>query len=319
MGDSSSGSFDFSSQEKIYARAIHKRRWVEFLIEKLLLLAGGVAVVFVVLIFAYIVYESIPFFLQVNPLDFFFGSVWRPESPTNPQYGLLPALWGTSFLTIMALAIAVPVGVLSAMYISQVAGKREREFLKPMIEILAGIPSVVYGFFALVVLASTVSFLFGEAVVTRLNALNGAIILAVMALPTIISISEDSLTAVPRDYKEAALALGSSDWETLKKVTLPTAKPGIITAILLGFGRAIGETMAVLMATGNSPLLAFNPLQSILAMTALIARDFGEVAVGTVWYHSIFAVALILLVITILVNWVANSLVSKKIGWRIRR
>ncbi|MEM2906691.1 MAG: ABC transporter permease subunit [Candidatus Odinarchaeota archaeon] len=168
-------------------------------------------------------------------------------------------------------------------------------------------------------MSSVLTVLFGEAVVTRLNALNGAIILAIMALPTIISIAEDSLTAVPREYKEAALALGSSDWETLKKITFPAAKPGILTAILLGFGRAIGETMAVLMATGNSPLLAFNPLQSILAMTALIARDFGEVAIGSIWYHSIFAVALILLVITLLVNWIAHSIISKKIGWRIRR
>ncbi len=296
-----------------------RRSWVEFLIEKALLAAGLFAVIFVVLIFAYIIYEAVPFFLQVNPLEFFLNIVWRPDSPTNPQYGLLPSLWGSFFITVMALAIAVPVGVVTAMYISQVARKLERSILKPLIEILAGIPSVVYGFFALVVLASVLSTLFGEAVVTRLNALNGAIILAVMALPTIISISEDSLTAVPKEYKEAALALGSSEWETLRNITLPAAKPGVLTAILLGFGRAIGETMAVLMATGNSPLLAFNPLQSILAMTALIARDFGEVAIGSTWYHSIFAVALVLLIITLLVNWVATSVVSKKIGWRIRR
>ena len=312
---SNSKSYEFKNLKK----AGSGRNWIEFLIEKTLLTAGVFVVIFVILIFTYIIYEAIPFFMQVNPLEFFLGSTWRPESPTNPEYGLLPSLWGTFFVTIMALAIAIPVGVVSAMYISQVARKREKSILKPLIEILAGIPSVVYGFFALVILASVLTVLFGEAVVTRLNALNGAITLAVMALPTIISISEDSLTAVPREYKEAALALGSSDWETLKKVTFPAAKPGIITAILLGFGRAVGETMAVLMATGNSPLLAFNPLQSILAMTALIARDFGEVAIGSTWYHSIFAVALILLIITLLVNWVATSVVSRKIGWRIRR
>ncbi|WEU40335.1 MAG: phosphate ABC transporter permease subunit PstC [Candidatus Odinarchaeum yellowstonii] len=296
-----------------------KRNWIEFLIEKILLACGLFAVIFVILIFTYIIYESVPFFIQVNPLEFFLSATWRPESPTNPQYGLLPSLWGSLFVTAMALTIAIPIGVVTAMYISQVARKLERNILKPLIEILAGIPSVVYGFFALVILASVMSAIFGEAVVTRLNALNGAIILAVMALPTIISISEDALTAVPREYKEAALALGSSDWETLKNVTFPAAKQGVLTAILLGFGRAIGETMAVLMATGNSPLLAFNPLQSILAMTALIARDFGEVAIGSLWYHSIFAVALILLAITLLVNWAATSLVSKKLGWRIRR
>ncbi len=318
MGDVSLSNTGERISERVKTSNL-KRNWVEFLIEKALLASGLFAVIFVILIFTYIIYEAIPFFLQVNPLEFFLGASWHPESPSNPQYGLLPPLWGSFFVTVMALAIAIPVGVVSAMYISQIARKLERNILKPLIEILAGIPSVIYGFFALVIMASVLSTLFGEAVLTRLNALNGAIILAVMALPTIISISEDSLTAVPREYKEAALALGSSDWEALRNVTLPAAKPGILTAILLGFGRAIGETMAVLMATGNSPLLAFNPLQSILAMTSLIARDFGEVAIGSIWYHSIFAVALILLIITLLVNWVATSVVSKKIGWRIRR
>ncbi|MHA1237894.1 MAG: phosphate ABC transporter permease subunit PstC [Candidatus Odinarchaeia archaeon] len=296
-----------------------KKSLTEYIIEKIIFVAGISAVIFVILIFGYLLIEAIPFFFEVNPIEFFFGSRWVPESPTAPVYGLLPPLWGTVFVTIMALSIAIPIGVGSAIYISQVASKKEREILKPLIEILAGIPSIVYGFFALVVLATVVQTVFGEAVVTRLNALNGAIVLAVMALPTIISVSEDALTAIPREYKEASIALGASEWETIKCVTFPAAKPGIITGIMLGFGRAIGETMAVLMATGNSPLIAFNPLQSILTMTALIARDFGEVPIGSTWYHSIFAIALILLVFTIFVNWVATFISERKWGWKIRR
>ncbi|MFX1486299.1 MAG: phosphate ABC transporter permease subunit PstC [Promethearchaeota archaeon] len=295
-----------------------KRKIGEILIEKALFLAGAIAVLFVVLIFAYVLYESIPFFLQVNPIDFFAGIEFRPWS-SDPKYGLITPLWSSFLVTIIALAIAIPVGVFSAMYISQVARKKEREILKPLIEILAGVPSVVYGFFAFVILASAISVIFGPLVVERLNALNGAVILAVMALPTIISISEDALSAVPRQYKEAAYALGSSDWETLRNVTFPTAKPGIVTAILLGFGRAIGETMAVLMATGNATHFTLNPLDAIAAMTALIARDFGEVPRGSIWYHSMFALALVLLVITILINWVATSIIGRRLGWRIRR
>ncbi|MFX0068278.1 MAG: phosphate ABC transporter permease subunit PstC [Candidatus Hodarchaeota archaeon] len=295
-----------------------KKKIGEILIEKALFLAGVIAVLFVILIFAYVLYESIPFFLQVNPIEFFAGTEFKPWS-SDPKYGLITPLWSSFLVTIIALAIAIPVGVFSAMYISQVARKKEREILKPLIEILAGVPSVVYGFFAFIVLASVISVVFGPLVVERLNALNGAVILAVMALPTIISISEDALSAVPRQYKEAAYALGSSDWETLRNVTFPTAKPGIVTAVLLGFGRAIGETMAVLMATGNATHLTFNPLDAIAAMTALIARDFGEVPRGSIWYHSMFALALVLLVITILINWVATSVIGKRLGWRIRR
>ena len=295
-----------------------KKRIGEVLIEKALFLAGAIAVLFVILIFAYVLYESIPFFLQVNPVDFFAGTEFKPWS-SDPKYGLITPLCSSFLVTIIALAIAIPVGIFSAMYISQVARKKEREILKPLIEILAGVPSVVYGFFAFVILASVISVVFGPLVVERLNALNGAVILAVMTLPTIISISEDALSAVPREYKEAAYALGSSDWETLRNVTFPTAKPGIVTAILLGFGRAIGETMAVLMATGNASHLTFNPLDAITAMTALIARDFGEVPRGSIWYHSMFALALILLVITILINWVATSIIGKRLGWRMGR
>ncbi|MFX0097271.1 MAG: phosphate ABC transporter permease subunit PstC [Candidatus Hodarchaeota archaeon] len=295
-----------------------KKKIVETLIEKAIFLAGVIAVLFVILIFAYVLYESIPFFLQVNPVDFFAGTEFKPWA-SDPKYGLITPLWSSFMITIIALAIAIPVGVFSAMYISQVARKKEREILKPLIEILAGVPSVVYGFFAFVVLSSVISVVFGPLVVQRLNALNGAVILAIMALPTIISISEDALSAVPRGYKEAAYALGSSEWETLRNVTFPTAKPGIVTAVLLGFGRAIGETMAVLMATGNATHLTFNPLDAIAAMTALIARDFGEVPRGSLWYHSMFALALVLLVITILINWVATSIVGKRLGWRIRR
>ncbi|WEU41112.1 MAG: phosphate ABC transporter permease subunit PstC [Candidatus Odinarchaeum yellowstonii] len=280
----------------------------EKVIEKVVFLAGISTIVLVALIVSYLLYESIPFFMKNNILDFLFGTVWNPASPNKPSYGIVPLVYGSLLVTSLALIIDVPLGLASAIYISYVASKKEREILKPLIELLAGIPSVIYGFFALVILASVLqNFLNLEY---RLNAFNGAIIIAVMALPTIISISEDSITFVPKSYYEAALALGSSKWESIIKVIVPSAKSGIIASIMLGFGRAIGETMAVIMATGNSPQILFNIFAPIQTLTSPPALEMGEVAFGSEHYHALFAVCLVLFLITLAINLLSGLLTT---------
>lgn len=247
--------------------------------------------------------------MESNILDFLFGTVWNPASPQNPSYGILPLLYGSLLVTSLALAIAVPIGIASAIYISYVASKNEREILKPLIELLAGIPSVIYGFFALVILSTILQNLLGLEF--RLNAFNGGLIIAVMALPTITSISEDAITFVPKNYYEAALALGSSKWESIIRVIVPSAKSGILASIMLGFGRAIGETMAVIMATGNSPQILFNIFAPIQTLTSPPALEMGEVAFGSMHYHALFALCLVLFLITFVVNFLSGFITSK--------
>jgi phosphate transport system permease protein len=211
---------------------------------------------------------------------------------------------GSFLVVISSVMIAVPIGLVCAIYLAEVAESRVREVLKPMIEILAGIPSVVYGFIALVLLSGIIHDVFNATY--RLNAMNGAIILALMILPTIITISEDAIIAVPREYKEASLALGATRWETLRRVTLPVARSGITVSIMLGLGRAVGETMAVLMATGNSPIVTLNLLRSVETMTAAIAIEMGEVVFGSLHYHALFAIGLLLFIITFTINYIVD-------------
>jgi phosphate transport system permease protein len=210
---------------------------------------------------------------------------------------------------ITAVAIAVPIGIICAIYIAEIADTRLREIIKPTIEILAGIPSVVYGFVALVLLAEIVHNIFNTTY--RLNALNGALILSVMILPTIISIAEDAIIAVPNEYKEASLALGATRWETLRRVTLPAARSGITVGVMLGLGRAVGETMAVLMATGNSPVVTLSLLSSVETMTAVVAIEMGEVVFGSLHYHALFAIGLLLFIITFVINLVVDYAVQR--------
>jgi phosphate transport system permease protein len=209
-------------------------------------------------------------------------------------------------VTLLAMIIAVPLGLMSATYIAEVANPFEKELLKPVIELLAAVPSVIFGFFALVTLATWIQQLTGTN--SRLNALNGGVILAIMVTPTIVSIAEDALTAVPKEYKEAAIALGATKWETIRGVILPSASSGILAAIFLGFGRAIGETMAVLMATGNAAIVNLNILDSTRTITATIAIETPEVAFGSLHYSALFALAIALFAITFAFNFMASAL-----------
>ena len=280
-------------------------QWIKFA----LFCAAAVSIVTLALVLIFLLYSSLPAFVEIGPLKMLTGTVWNPTSPNNPQYGMLPLIWGTFIVSLMASIIAIPIGMGCTLYIHEIAHPRIRGFLKPIIEILAGIPSVIYGFFALVILADWIDLLFDST--TRLNALNGSIMLAVMMIPIMVSLSEDALNSVPREIKEASYALGATRWETLKGVMIPAALSGIIAAIVLSLGRAIGETMTVLMATGNTAVITLDPLHSVETMTAVIAIEMGEVSQFAIHYNVLFAVGVVLFAITFIVNSIADWVNAK--------
>jgi phosphate transport system permease protein len=271
---------------------------------------NGILAVFILLgIFVFLLYTAIPAFREIDIKEFFTSKNWDPTSPVKEEYGILSMIASTFLVTLGALAIAVPIGIGVASYLSDVAHWKVREIIKPIIEILAGIPSVVIGFLGIILFGPAIAKITGQS--HGLNAINGSILLAVMALPTIISISEDSLNAVPRAYKEASLALGASRWQTMIRVKIPAALSGIIAAVMLGMGRAIGETMTVLMATGNAPAFPSGFLSSIRTMTATIAIELGEAPYYTTHFYALFAIGLVLFIITFFVNLISDLVLHK--------
>ncbi|MFZ2488569.1 MAG: phosphate ABC transporter permease subunit PstC [Anaerolineae bacterium] len=283
------------------------RRGSEIAIEALIWLAGASTILIVGLIFYFLLREGINTFLDI-PLRQLFGTRWYP---IEGLYGLLPLLVGTLIVTIGAVIIAVPLGVIAAIYLGEIAPLWLREILKPLIEVLAGIPSIVLGFLGWVALAPVVQRLGAS---TGLTAFTGSLLLAYMALPTIISIAEDALYAVPKEYRDGSLAIGATQWQTIWRVVLPAARSGLVIAVMLGIGRVIGETMAVLMVTGNAanmpPLGMATFFSPVRTMTATIAAEMGEVAQGSLHYNVLFGIGLILFIITFLVNWLASRLVG---------
>ncbi len=281
----------------------------KFLIESAVRVLGFSTIGFVVLIFFFLLREGLPAFGEVD-LSNLWGAKWYP---TFNFYGILPLLSGSLLITFVAIVIALPLGVASAVFVREVAPNWLREILKPLIEVLAGIPSVVLGFFGLITLAPLVRIYLGAP--TGLTALTGAILLGYMALPTIISVAEDALDAVPKSYRDAALALGATRWQTIWMVVVPAARAGLVTAVMLGMGRAIGETMAVMMVTGNAARLPSSwqaVLLPVRTMTATIAAEMGEVAQGSTHYHILFALGIILFVLTFVLNLVAISTLFQK-------
>ena len=272
-------------------------------------LNGILAVVVLAGIFVLLLSSAIPAFREINLKEFLFGALWDPTSPIRASYGILTQIYSTFLVTLGAMILAVPVGLAVAAYLSDVAPGRVREIIKPVVEILAGVPSVVIGFLGIVVLGPALSKLTGES--HGLNALNGSILLAIMSLPTIISISEDSLAAVPRSYSEGSLALGGSRWQTLLRVKFPAALSGIIAAVMLGMGRAIGETMTVLMATGNARSFPHGLFDSVRTMTSNVAIELGEVPYFTTHYYALFAIGLVLFLLTFLINLAADRVLHK--------
>lgn len=266
------------------------------------------AIVVVVLIFVFVCKEAAPF--AVHPgLKALANERWMPTSAKKPSYGMVPLIAGSLLVTAIATVVVVPFGVCAAVYISEIAKPPEREVLKPLIELLAGIPSVVIGFFGLVVLGPLIKQVFHLE--SGLTALTGALLLALMAAPTVISVAEDALRSVPSSYKEASLSLGANRLQTTWLVTVPAAKAGIIAAVTLGMGRVIGETMAVMMCTGNAAVVTLNPLTSVRTMTATVAAEMGEVSFGSEHYRALFCVGVVLLIATFVLNLAAQQALKR--------
>jgi phosphate transport system permease protein len=300
--------------------SLEKRtRWAEQILELGVKAVALVSIASVVLILLFVGNEGLPVLTsaavhrEVTPASLVMpsptaGFIWQPVSET-PKYNIVPLFVGTLKVTLIALLIAVPLSVLAALFVSELASRRWREVIKPMIELLAGIPSVVIGVFALVVLSTWVQRIFGTE--HRLNALVAGVALSFAICPIVFSISEDALRAVPGSYRAASLAMGATRAQTLLRVVLPAASPGILAATVLGFGRAIGETMIVVLASGNAALVDWSFGRSTRTVTATIAQELGEVVVGSAHYHVLFALGVLLFLSTLVVNLVGQHIVVR--------
>jgi phosphate transport system permease protein len=284
--------------------------WKERSIRTVFFFTAFFAVIVITFILFFLLRDGYQIFEQVGILKFLFGTSWTPAAEV-PSYGILPLIVATLFVTIGAMVFAVPLSIGCAIYISELASPRIKSVLKPATELLAGIPSVVYGFFGLIVLTTFIRTTFN--IPSGLTWLAGSILLGVMALPTIISVSEDAISSVPVEYREGSLAVGATRWQTISRVIVPAALSGIAAAIILGIGRAIGETMAVLMVTGNAAIIPspiWNVLSPVQTLTGTLGIEMGDVIVGSDHYHALFGVAVVLLVITLIVNLSAERILS---------
>ncbi len=297
------------------------RRFGERVMERLLLIAGISSVLIIALIFLFLFKEAIFFFQTAKPMDLIgktvfdpwmeknvFNMMWQPVSEV-PKYSLIPLFCGSFLVSFPATFFAAIVGIGCAVYLSEIASPRTREILKPTIELLAGIPSVVLGFLMLVVIASAAQDLFHTKF--RLNAFVGALGVALATLPIIVTISEDAMRAVPKELLNASYALGATKWQTIFGTVIPAAASGIAASVILGFGRALGETMVVLMATGNAAVITGNIFSSVRTMTATLAAELGEVAQGGEHYYALFFVGAILFTLTFILNILSEIIINK--------
>ena len=281
----------------------------EPIVELAIRACGWSAILFVFAIFLFVFLEAAPMlFGKLNYVEFFTSANWRPDSEVRPQYGILALIAGTMSVTVLSMLLAVPLGLGAAVYVSEFAGGRTKEILKVVIELLAAIPSVVWGFIGIMILGPILIKFTGAPV--GINILNGSIILALMSIPIIVSVSEDALRAVPDSYREAALALGANRWETVCRVLFPAAKNGLLAAVLLGVGRAIGETMAVLMCTGHAVQIPHSLLDPVRTLTATIAAELGETVTGDVHYQILFVIGVLLFCVAFVVNLTADVIVK---------
>lgn len=281
----------------------------EPLVEMVIRLCGWSAILFVLAIFFFVFREAAPMlFGGLDLAEFFTSTSWRPDSVVRPSYGILALLVGTASVTLLAMALAVPFGLGSAIYISEFCTGKVRETLKIIIELLAAIPSVVWGFVGYMVMNPMIIWATGAPI--GINVLNGGIILALMSVPIIVSVGEDALKAVPDSYREAALSLGASRWEIVTRVLFPAAKNGLLAAVLLGVGRAVGETMAVLMATGHAVQIPHSLLDPVRTLTATIAAELGETVSGGDHYRVLFLIGVVLFTVTFFVNLTADLIVK---------
>jgi phosphate transport system permease protein len=275
------------------------KKFQENLISNSIRVAGSASIIFILLIFFFLLREGLPTLVEVSPKDLL-NTRWYP---IEGLFGILPLLSGSLIVTVFSILIALPLGVGTAIYLGEIAPQRVNEILKPTIEILAGIPSVVLGFIGILVLSPFMRETFNLP--TGLTAFTGAFLLALISIPTIVSIAEDALYAVPKTYRDAAYALGASQWQVIWGVVVPAARTGILTAVMLGVGRSLGETMAVMMVTGNAPTM-FTGLNSFISpirtMTATIASEMGEVASGSTHYHVLFFIGILLFIFSLIIN-----------------
>ena len=290
---------------------------VEPVVELAIRLCGWSAILFVLAIFLFVVGQAvlviepgkpISLWTHLDIIEFFTSPNWRPTSPVKEQYGILALMAGTAAVTVVSMLIAVPMGLGAAVYISEFCSGRVRETLKIVIELLAAIPSVVWGFIGVVIIGPLIISTTGAPV--GVNVLNASIILALMSVPVIVSVGEDALKAVPDSYREAAISLGASRWEVVYRVLFPAARNGLLAAVLLGVGRAIGETMAVLMATGHKAQIPRSLLDPARTLTATIASELGEAPSGTDHYRTLFVIGIVLFVMAFIVNLSADLIVK---------
>lgn len=286
-----------------------RRRLGERFIEGWIFLNGLLAIVVLLGVLILLLREGLPIFLHTPPWEFFFGTKWYPVSEP-PTFGIMPFFVATLMITVVATAIAVPVGVGCAAYLAEVAPPRLRETVKPIIELLAGIPSVVMGFIGLMLLSPLVQSMFNLN--TGLCGLTAGIMLSLMSLPIIVSVSEDALRAVPNEFRQAAYALGATKWEIIRHVSIPAALSGIAAAVMLGVGRAIGETMTVLMVAGGALAVPYSPTEPMMPMTAAIASGIGNAVRGGLQYQALFAIGLILFIMTLAVNLIADRVLERQ-------
>jgi phosphate transport system permease protein len=290
--------------------------WQEFVITRAIKASGYSAIVFVALIFFFLLREGLPTLGEV-PASTLISERWYP---IEDYFGILPLVTGSLIVTVGAALVAIPFGIGTAIYIAEIAPRWMREILKPLVELLGGLPSVVLGFLGILVFSPWLRVFLDLP--TGLTALTGSLLLGGIAVPTVVSVAEDALDTVPRAYREGAWALGATRWQTIWRVTLPAARSGVLTGVMLGIGRAIGETMAVMMVTGNAPVLAISPgslFSPVRTMTATIAAEMGEVASGSVHYHTLFFIGMVLFLISLAVNIAASTVVfqTKKRAERI--
>ncbi|MBM3138217.1 MAG: phosphate ABC transporter permease subunit PstC [Chloroflexi bacterium] len=286
-----------------------RKQGQEKLITQTIRIAGSSSILFILLIFFFLMREGLPSLAEVKVSELF-STRWYP---IEDLFGILPLLSGSLIVTLFSILIALPLGAGTAIYIGEIAPRRVNEILKPTIEILAGIPSVVLGFLGILVLSPFMRETFNLP--TGLTAFTGSFLLALISIPTIVSIAEDALYAVPNTYRDAAYALGASKWQVIWNVVLPAARSGIMTAVMLGIGRSLGETMAVMMVTGNAPTV-FSGLNSFISpvrtMTATIASEMGEVASGSLHYRILFLIGIILFIFSLIINVYSSNTLAKR-------
>jgi phosphate transport system permease protein len=282
--------------------------YIDKLVQILVFIAGISAIIFIIGIFIFITMEGLGFLLEDFTFrEFFLSPFWEPSDEDAPEYGILALVAGTASVTGLAMVVAIPFSLGAAIFIGEFATGKLREFLKVLVELLAAIPSVVWGFIGLSIMNPLIIDLFDVPV--GLNVLNAGIILGLMAAPIMTSIAEDALKAVPDRYREAAEALGATRWQVIFKTVLPAAKNGLLGAVLLGVGRGFGETMAVLMATGHAVNIPDSLFDPVRALTATIAAELGETAVGSPHYQALFTIGIFLFIITFLINLTADLIV----------